>query len=102
MKTLIALATLIALTGCARFKTIQTDTSYEQGKPVRSITTKATSTTFFDSKSALASFKASQTDKTQSASVGSLNQETSGTNATALVEKITGAVVEAAIKAVTP
>lgn len=69
--------TLLALTlvGCARFTTIQTDVS-----PERTITTRATAWTFGTSKSALTSFKASQTDKTQGASVGSLNQESSGTN----------------------
>lgn len=69
----------MVLLGCANFTTKQTDTSYDDaGKPLRAITTKASATTFFDSKSSLASFKANQTDKTQSATVGSLTQETSG------------------------
>jgi len=88
-----------AFIGCARFKTIQTDTSYEQGIKARTITTKASSTTFFDSKSALTAFKASQTDKSQSASVGTLNQEASGTNAVDLVSRVSAAVVGAAISA---
>jgi hypothetical protein len=75
-------------TGCARFKTVQTDMSYENGTPIREITTKATSTTFFDSDSALASFKATQTDKTQSASVGSLNQQSSGSNTVVVLEAV--------------
>lgn len=70
-----------ASVGCARFTTTQSDTSYEKGLPVRTISTRATATTWFESKSALANFKASQTDKTQGASVGSLSQETNGTNA---------------------
>lgn len=68
--------------GCARFTTTQTDTreNAKTGEKT-TIVMKATSTTFFDSKSALTAFKASQTDKTQGASVGSLNQESSDTNA---------------------
>lgn len=75
----VALAVLF--TGCARFNTKQTDASYENGIQQRTITTKATAWTFGTSKSALANFKASQTDKTQGASVGALSQEASGTNA---------------------
>lgn len=71
---------LVLLTGCAQFTTTQTDLSYEKGQPQRQITTRATARTFFESKSALANFKATQTDKTQSANVGSLNQESGGTN----------------------
>jgi len=73
-----ALAMLVGsslLTGCARFVTIQTDISYAEGKPIRQITTRASAHTLFESKSSLAQFQASQTDKTQSAKVGSLNQE---------------------------
>lgn len=71
----------IALCGCARFGTTQTDNSYgPDGKIQRSITTHASTYTFFDSNSKLSSFKASQTDKTQSASVGSIEQGSSGTN----------------------
>jgi hypothetical protein len=61
--------------GCARFVTVQTDASYENGKIVRQITTRASAHTLFEGKSALAQFQATQTDKTQSAKVGSLNQE---------------------------
>jgi hypothetical protein len=100
MKNISFLMAALALVGCARFKTIQTDTSYDsKGNPSRAITTKATSTTFFDSKSSLTTFKANQTDKTQSASVGSLNQESNGTNAVDLVSRVSAAVVSAAIGA---
>jgi len=74
--------------GCAHFSTTQTDISYENGQPTRQITTRAQANTFFDSKSALAQFKATQTDKTQSASVGSLTQEANGSNVVNLVESI--------------
>ena len=83
--------------GCARFSTTQTDLSYDKGQPQRSVTTKATAWTLGTSKSALANFKASQTDKTQSANVGSLTQESSSSNAVMLVEKIVGAAVKAAL-----
>lgn len=70
----------LALCGCARFTTTQTDQSYEKGQPTRAITTRAATWTFFDSSSQLANFKASQTDKTQTASVGSLSQSATSTN----------------------
>lgn len=80
MKTPIMLVAILLSVGCARFSTQQTDISYAEGKPTRQITTKATSKTFFESKSSLTSFKATQTDKSQSATVGSLNQESTATN----------------------
>lgn len=75
---LLSIAALLLTCGCARFTTVQTDVS-----PERTITTRASAWTLGTSKSALANFKASQTDKTQGASVGALSQETSGTNAVA-------------------
>lgn len=84
----LALASLLALTGCSHFTTTQKDLNYEQGQPVRQITTKASAYTFFESKSALANFKASQTDKTQGASVGTLNQESGGTNTAATLKAL--------------
>lgn len=85
-------------TGCASFSTRQTDVSYENGKPVRQITTSAQAQTLFEAKSSLANFKASQTDKTQGASVGSLNQESSGTatNAAAIAGAFLGTLVKSA------
>lgn len=82
------LLSFLLLTGCARFSTTQTDKSYidAQGNEIREITTKATSTTFFESHSALANFKALQTDKSQQASVGSLNQSATATNLVKLAE----------------
>lgn len=91
--------TLLALTfvGCARFTTTQTDVS-----PERTVTTKATAWTFGTSKSALANFKASQTDKTQGASVGGLHQESNGSNLTAIVEKVAEGAAKGAAKALLP
>lgn len=99
---LVAIAFGAFSTGCARFATTQTDTSYDKGQPTRTITTRATAHTLFSAKSALANFKATQTDKSQGASVGGLTQETSGSNAVALVEKIVGAAVGGAVKAAAP
>lgn len=89
----------IGLSGCARFNTTQTDVSYENGKISRQITTKATGYTIGAGNSKLATWKASQTDKTQGATVGGLDQQVdASTNWNALVEGIVGAAVKAAIK----
>ena len=77
------------LTGCASFSTTQTDLSYDENlQQYREITTKVKAHTFGTSKSELAKFKATQTDKTQGASVGSLTQESNGTNAVAVLDRI--------------
>ena len=92
-------ASLLLAAGCARFSTTQSDTSYDQGQPSREVTTRATASTFFASKSALASWKATQTDKTQGASVGNLALESNaGTNLNSLVETVVGAAIKAAVK----
>jgi hypothetical protein len=91
----LSLGASVAFTGCARFSTVQTDTSYdEHDKVIRKITTRAKAGTLFTARSALANFKASQTDKTQGASVGSLTQETSGTNSVAALRELRG-IIEA-------
>jgi len=82
-----ALLLPLAAPGCARFATSQTDTSHENST-TRQITTKASAYTLFAGKSQLASWKASQTDKTQGASVGTLTQETSSTNIVAALDAI--------------
>ncbi len=87
------------LTGCAHYSTTQTDLSYDdKGKPQRTITTKVSVSTFWDSTSELAKSRASQTDKSQSATLGSLNQASTSTNVNSLVEGIVGAAVSAAVK----
>jgi hypothetical protein len=106
MKKLLVIPLL--LVGCASFSTKQTDYSYEydaaKGKsyPVRKIYTKATARTFFEGKSQLAQFKASQTDKTQSATVGTLSQETTATNLIPIVEAVAEGVVKGLGKTVIP
>ncbi len=98
---LTALPLVIMLAGCAHFGTKQTDISYEKGSllPQRSITTKVSATTFLSAKSDLAKFRASQTDKTQSASVGALSQSAEvTTNVTDLLKSVTAGAVEGAIR----
>ena len=77
------LIALLVSAGCATFVTNQQDISkkLKDGTEQREISTKAKATTLFTSKSALTKFKANQTDKSQGATVGSLEQESSGTNA---------------------
>jgi hypothetical protein len=89
--------------GCARYVTVQKDYSYEYNEknnrvyPVRKIATKVKTSTFADSKSQLANSKTTQTDKTQSATLGSLNQESQVTTNTV---NIIGSMVEGAVKGV--
>lgn len=88
LNNFLTLALIIAAGGCAHFTTTQHDDSYESGKKVRTISTKASAYTFWEAKSALANFKATQSDKTQGASVGTLNQEASTTNLTGQLEAV--------------
>jgi len=74
---------LTLLTSCASFTTEQTQTTGTNG--VKVVTTKVKAKTLFDSTSELSKFRASQTEKTQSATVGSLSQEASSTNAVDLI-----------------
>lgn len=94
------LALLVLSCGCARFNTTQKDLSYDpKTGEKREITTRATAYTFFEAKSQLANWKASQSDKTQGASVGSLNQESQVTsNITSLVEAIAAGVARGVTK----
>ncbi len=79
LTTVILGATL--LMGCAHYTTTQTDVSYEKGQPSRTITTRVSVGTLFDSTSKLATSKATQTDKSQSSALGGLEQSASSTNA---------------------
>ena len=80
-RTLTAIAALALTVGCAHFSTQQSDISYDdQGKPARAIETTVTAFTLFDANSALATSKAVNTDKSQSAILGGLNQSSTGTN----------------------
>lgn len=94
---------LILIAGCARFSTTQIDerTNEKTGEKTK-ITTRAASSTFFDSRSSLAKWKAAQTEKSQGAEVGGLSQESSGTNAVNLIEAVAKGAVEGAAKAMKP
>ena len=82
MKNIIILSLAAALlTGCATYTTKQSDVS-----PERSITTEVTVRTFWDSNSQLANSAATQTDKSQSAKLGTLNQTSTSTNVTEQLE----------------
>ena len=85
------LAFSLLFTGCARFSTVQNETRhYENGLPSSTeITTRAASSTFFASKSSLAKWKATQSEKSQGAEVGGLKQESDATaSVNALVELV--------------
>jgi hypothetical protein len=101
MKPLLTLILLVAITnGCARFTTTQKDLRYvivtnitanathTATAPSTEITTRATAWTFWDSRSALSRFKAIQSAQSQSATVGELVQETSGTNAVQVLKEL--------------
>lgn len=103
LKLFILFLPVVLMFGCARFGTKQTDVSYENGKINRSITTKASAFTFFSAKSSLANWKASQTDKTQGATVGGLNQEADAAEKLVpLVQAFIEGAIKGAIKATVP
>lgn len=86
---LIVTVLALSFTGCARFSTSQVENRVgEDGKLTGSIKTKVAAWTFFDSKSNLGQFEAMQTEKTQRARVGSLTQESNGTNAVAMLNAL--------------
>ncbi len=91
---------LVLANGCARFSTRQTDKreEFNENGSISSrttITTKATGTAFFDSKSTLATWRAEQSEGQQGAEVGDLNQESYGTNVTKLATSVAEVVVRA-------
>lgn len=91
---------MLGLTGCARFSTNQKDLSYDpKTGERREITTRATASTFFAAKSSLATWKATQSDKSQGASVGNLSQEANATtNLASIAEAIAAGVARGVSK----
>ena len=86
MKTLLLIVVIGLCGGCARFSTRQVEIRNDNETM---ITTKATAYTLFQGKSALANWKAEQSEGVQGAEVGSLSQETSaGTNVVLALENI--------------
>lgn len=99
MKMKILLAACIGfvlLSGCAKFKSTVSEERLADGS-IRKVTL-VKAGTLFDSKSDLAKFAAGQTDKSQKIGIGSLGQESSGSNVVAMVEGITRAAVGAMVK----
>ena len=88
MKTIVLFAAMCALAGCSTFTTTQIDERVLSDGSRTKITTRASARTLFDAKSQLANFRASQTEKQQGASVGSLSQESNGTNAVAAIQAL--------------
>lgn len=92
MKNLILLS-LVCLVGCTHLHTKIEETDKDGSKR----TTENSCTSFFDSKSELAKFKTTNTEKTQSMGIGALSQESSGTNAVNVLNNV-ARIVEAAAK----
>lgn len=82
----------MALSGCARFETVQEDIRGDTR-----IVTRVHAVTWFSGRSRLANFSASQTEKTQGAKVGDWSGE-SDVKPEVLVQSAVQAAVEAALK----
>ena len=77
MKTTITIIAIALLSvGCARFNTTQKEV---RTADATTITTRATAWTFIQSKSSLANWEATQSEGSQGAKVGQLDQESDGT-----------------------
>lgn len=102
---LVAIGMAFLVSGCAQFSTLQTDESYdpETGKPIRKISTRASSSTFYESKSSLSKWKALQSDKSQGAEVGGLTQSSdASSNIVATVRAVFEGIASGAVKAASP
>ena len=89
--------TVVALaSGCARFKSTVTERTAPDGSSER--VTRVSAGTLLDSKSELSKLSSGQTEKSQKVAIGSLNQESSGSNAVSFAESVVGAAVRAAVK----
>ncbi len=105
MKKSILIATFaLVITGCANFSTKQYDISYDPttGKPIRKISTKASSTALWEADSNLTKWKASQTDKSQGAEVGGLGNSSEATNAVNAIRAVFEGIAAGAVKSVAP
>ena len=85
---------ILLCTGCSTFRSEQTETD-AAGITHR---TKVSVRSFFDSHSDLSKLRTTLTEKSQGISIGSISQDSSGTNASALIQNVVAAAVEAAIK----
>lgn len=97
MKKLLLLSSILILSGCAHLKSTTTETTDPKTQVVTR-KTKVSVYTFYDSKSDVAKFKNSITDKTTGTTIGGLSQEASGTNANALVSSVVEGAIAGAMK----
>ena len=84
------------IAGCSRFSSTVTERKLQDGTVERK--THVHAGTLFDSRSELSKLTTGQTEKSQRVAVGSLNQESSATNAVSFAESVVGAAVRAAVK----
>lgn len=96
--TILFFLALLPFVGCAHFSShqLRTDADGSQVESRQSVTT------FFDAKTDIAKLRASTTDKTQGLTVGSIGEETNGSNAVAIVNTAVSAAVSAAVKSAKP
>ena len=85
----------VGLAGCARFHSVVTETTDKNGVTKRETMVKAG--TLFDSKSELAKLSSGQTGAKQEVAIGSLRQQSEGSNAVNFAEGVVGAAVRAAV-----
>ena len=93
---LILLMPVGLVAGCSHFSSTVTERKLQDGSTER--VTRVNAGTFFDSKSELSKLTTGQTDKTQRVAIGSLSQESSGSNVVGFAESVVGAAVRAAVK----
>lgn len=96
--TIFFVGMLVGLSGCSSLGTDQTETAPDGTQRH----TRTRVWTFWDSHNDLAKLRTALTDKTQSVVVSGLAQESSGSNAVALVESAVGAAVRAGVQAAKP
>lgn len=93
MKKVMIVVVSVALVGCAHFKTRQVNNTYDPktGNITARTTTTAGATTVFDANSTLAKFHALQSDKSQGATVGGLDQAATSAGVVAIIQAAAGA-----------
>jgi hypothetical protein len=96
MKTVCLFVCLFVICGCARVSIDQTETIAPDGQSTER-KTKFRANTFFDSRNELAKARTTMTDKTQGVSISGLEQESSGSNAVSLAEKVVEGAVRGAV-----
>ena len=87
----------LVVAGCARFHSTVTEVT-DPSKGLTTKTTEVSAGTLFDANSELAKLSSGQTDKSQKIAIGSLNQESTTTNANSFAASVVEAAVRAAVK----